>query len=203
MTYPDEETVKATLTKYHPRIRSVVLRAWAEWVAVSECRSAKGFATVLYPRTVANYVFDAIARYALDEFDGDLLVRVIVEAQTVKFCFEEKVIGRFKKGDEANLGQNHPTQAALDYVDPQMTLPGLPPEADKIEFIWIGNDLGTEINKVLVVARDKDRLIWEYEIDDPAEGTGAIPIPAPSTPPDGGDSPLVIPRRKDPKRKGQ
>jgi hypothetical protein len=174
------------------------MRAWEEWKAVSTFRAKRGFHRVLYPRTIANYVFDAIARYAIAEFDLDPKVRVIIEAQTIKLCFDEKVIGRFKKGDGDNLGQNHPTVAVLEFIDPQLTIPGLPAAADKVEFIWIGGDLGTTISKVLVVARDVNRRIWEYEIEDAGEGGGVVPLPPPSAPDDGGSgSDLVSPKRKD------
>jgi hypothetical protein len=189
-----EADVRAALTPYHGRIKGVIVRGFAEWLAVSECRSTKGYPPILYPRTITNYIFDAIARNARAEFGNDTSVRVLDESQTVKFCFGDVIIGRFKKGDDDHLGQNIPTQAALIFADAQQTLPGLPPEAAKVEFIWAANDIATQIESVMIVARDGDYVLWSYEIDDAEEGrgSGVIIFPAPSGPED--DEPLVKPK---------
>lgn len=197
MTHPIEDNVKQALTDYHRRIHSVINRAWGEWQEVEEFRRSRRFGPVLYPRTVANYVFDAIARIATAEFSSDVRCRVLTEPQTIKICFDDQVIGRFKKGSADNLGRNNRTQAVMDFIDPQKTLPHLPAEADKVEFIWAANDIGTALDRVLVVARHVDNLIWSYEIND-AEAAGAtIPLPLDRTGDSGasaGDS-IVTPKR--------
>lgn len=187
-----EDDVRTALEPYHARIRSAVISGFAEWLSLAECRAAKGYAPVLYPRTISNYVFDAIARCALTVFGSDPTVRIIDQVQTVKFCFGDVVIGRFKKGDEDNLGQNIRTQAVLDFVDAQHSLPGLPPAAAKIEFIWTPDLLGSAVESVLVVARDGDNLLWSYEIDPGEPATGAIPLPFQAAPDD--EPPLVTPK---------
>ncbi len=189
-----EDEVRRALTPYHGRIRSVIEAGLAEWLSISECRTEKGFAPVLYQRTATNYIFDAIARNGRSVFGRDRSVRVLDEAQTVKFCFGDVVIGRFKRGDDENLGQNILTFAVLDYIDPQQTLPGFPPEAAKVEFVWSLNDLGDEIASILVVARDGDRALWSYEIDADVGGN-VIPLPTPKAPEDDG-APLVTPKVK-------
>lgn len=205
MSQPDEDAVKAALSSYHSRIRSVVLRAWDEWINVSNFRSEEGYGVVRYPRTVANYVFDAIARNAVKEFGSDNDVRVLVEPQTIKVHFQQRerekkeILGRFKKGDDEHLGQNNRTQAVFNFIDAQYVFPGME-DADKVEFIWIANEIGMAIDKVLVVARDVNRLIWQYEIDDAAESSVTFPFPTPPMPDDGareGDDSLVSPKRND------
>ena len=203
MSYPAIDDVKEVLEKYHGRIRGVVERAWAEWRAMAAFRAENGFDPFLYSRTVANVVFDAIARYAVAEFASDPSVHVEIEAQTVKLFFKGAVFARFKKGDDNKLGQNIPTQAALafEYVD--AVLPGLPPETAKVEFIWLANDINTRLEHVLVVARDGDQLLWEYEIEDLAAGGAGTVIsfptpPGPPTQPEGDD--LVTPKVPDVKK---
>ena len=193
-----EDDVRAALAPYHARIRAVVVRGYIEWLAVSTFMANEGFGPVLYPRTATNHVFDAIARHARSEFGADTSVRVLDEAQTVKFCFGGVVIGRFKKGDEDHLGQNIETQAVIDFTDPQQTLPGFPPKAAKVEFVWAANDIGTEVQSVMVVARDGDRALWSYEIDDFGRGGAVVDFPAPIDPDD--DLPLVAPKVKTPKK---
>ncbi len=192
-----EEEVKEALTPFHYQISGIVIRAFAEWVEVADCRTNKGFSPVLYSRTIANYVFDAIAREALAEFNSERRVRVIEESQTVKFCFDEVVLVRFKKANDDGIGQNIPTQAALNFTNPQETLPGIPPEAAKVEIVWVANAIATKIERVTVLARDRDSILWSYDIDNEESGSGVIPLPIPTDPEDGDDVPLVAARRTD------
>jgi len=194
-----ENEVKKALTDFHPQIVAVVRQAFAEWLAVQDFRAKNRFSPVLYTRTVANYIFDGIARYAKMAFDDHPDVRVINEAQTIKICFREVVIARFKKGDDSLLGRNIPTQAVLNFIDPEQPLPNLPPAAAKVEFIYVPDELGIGIGKMLVVARDNHRSIWSYELN-PAVDGGAVVVPLlfDSGPDDeGGEGPLVAPKKKD------
>jgi hypothetical protein len=184
MPHADKHAVQDVLEPFHGRIRSVVERAWAEWRAQAAWRLENGMDPVLYSRTIANDVFDAIARFAVKEFAGDASVHLELEAQTIKLFFKGGVCARFKKGDENKLGQNQPTQASLafEYADGQ--LPGFPPETAKVEFIWVANEINTRLEHVLVVARDGDKLLWDYEIE--ADASGAVipftPAPTPDAP---------------------
>lgn len=195
MPHPVLAEVRAILEPYHPRIRSVVDRAWAEVRTVARLRAENGIAPVMYSRTISNDVFDAIARFAIAEFIDDPSVHVEIEAQTIKLFFRDGVCARFKKGDENNLGQNWPTQAALAFEDADAQVSWFPRETAKVEFIWLPNDINTRLEHVLVVARDGDRLLWEYEIDEAAAGGGVvIPFPEPPTPPAPAGDDLVTPK---------
>jgi hypothetical protein len=201
MPHPDKDQVQADLEDFHDRIRSVVERAWAEWRAVAEFRAENDYAPLLYSRTVANFMFDAIARYAIAEFAGDTSVHVEIETQTIKLFFRGAVLARFKKGDDNKLGQNIPTQAALAFEFVDGMFPGLPRETAKVEFIWLANEINTKLEHVLVVARDGDRLLWDYEIEAmPAAGTGTV-IPFPEPPPAGDGEDLITPKAPAPRIK--
>jgi hypothetical protein len=63
------------------------------------------------------------------------------------------------------LGRNIETQAVLQFVDADEMLPGFPAATAKVEFMWLANEIFTRLERVLVVARDEDRLLWEYEIE--------------------------------------
>ena len=66
-------------------------------------------------------------------------------------------------------------------------------ETMKVEIIWQPNDIWTQIDRVLIVARDGDEHLWEYEIERRA---GAklyiVPTPTPPSDPEGHD--LVKPK---------
>jgi len=193
MPHADKDVVQDVLAPFQGRIRSVIERAWAEWRVHAAWRSEAGLDPLLYSRTISNYVFDAIARIAVAEFAGDSSVHIQIEAQTIKLFFKGGVCARFKKGDENKLGQNHPTQASLafEYADGQ--LPWFPEETAKVEFIWLANDINTRLEHVLVVARDGDNLLWDYEIE--AEASGAVIPFVPTTPPEPPqDGALITPK---------
>lgn len=182
MQYGEDE-VREHLDPYHDRILHVIEQGYGEWVAIKSNMASSGTGPVLYPRTTANHVFDAIARCAIAEFGSDPDVRVSQNAQTVKFCFKDVVLARFKKGDEENLGRNHPTQAVLDFVNVQSQLPGMPPSAAKVELLYTANEIEDCIERVVVAARDGDELLWHYEIvPGAASDTGVTPFPMPTAP---------------------
>src|SRR5579862_401029 len=183
MAYPVKDDVKALLTPYHGKLRKVAHDAWQEWRMVQDFRVSAGLPSLLYTRTIANYVFDAIARRAIPLFAAEPRVSVQIEAQTFKLAFRG-VAARYKKGGDDGLGCSIPTQAALAFMEADGLLPGLPPETAKVEIIWLPNDIWTRLEHVLVVARDGDTLLWQYEIDDADEGGGSgTIIPFPSAPP--------------------
>lgn len=167
--------VQTALAPYHALIRGVIDEAWREWRKVCVLRGDAEMAPLLYSRTVANYVFDAIARRAIPAFGTLDGARIIIEAQTFKVLVGG-VILRFKKGGDDKLGCNIPTQSAMAFMEADGVLPGMPPECGKVEVIWQPNDIATSVERVLVVARDGDRLLWDYEIA-PAYSTEVVAFP--------------------------
>lgn len=205
MPAPNKEEVHAVLEPYHSKIRSVVVNAWEEWRTVSALRAQNGLAPVLYSRTVSNDVFDAIARGGISTFAIEPGVNLKIETQTFKLFFKGKVCARFKRGNENKLGQNIPTQAAIAFEEADGELAGFPAHTAKVEIIWLANDLNTRLESVLVVARDGDRLLWEYEIEaTPAAGAGTIiTFPKPPTPPSDDDENLITPKAPGTKKTGE
>ena len=175
MTVFTKAEVQIALAPYHPLIRRVVDEAWAEWRQVAALRGGARLPPLLYSRTEANYVFDAIARRAIPAFAAEDRARLMIEAQTFKVLLGG-VILRFKKGGNDKLGCNIPTQAALAFMEADGVLPGMPPECGKVEVIWRPNEISTALECVLVVARDGDRLLWEYEIGS-LHSTDVVPLP--------------------------
>lgn len=197
MTQYSEDEVKQQLSPYHDRIRSVIERGYDDWVQIKKYMARSSIGPVLYPRTVANFVFDAVVQHALIEFAEDEGIRIVKESQTVKFCFEDIVLARFKKGDEANLGQNQPTQAVIDFVAAQNSFPGLPPSAAKVEFLFSADAIEGGIDRVILAARDGDTLLWHYDLNDVAESDGTVPFPTPILPSDDDEIIVSLRKRKD------
>jgi hypothetical protein len=193
MVYRGMDDVRRVLEPYHGKLRDSVAEAWKEWRQVRAFRVEAGMSPPLYHRTVANYIFDAVARKAIPTFGKEPRVRVQIEAQTFKLHFRGVSL-RIKKGGEDGLGSNVTTQAVLAFINADATLPGLPPETAKVEVIWEPNDIWTQLERVLVVARDGDHLLWQYEIEADAAGE-VIPIrPLPRKPGDAAS--LIKPKSK-------
>jgi hypothetical protein len=186
MTIPVEDDVRTILSDFEFRLRAVIDRAWSEWME-SDIRGR-----LIRNSAKATVVFDFIVRHALAEFDGDPDIHVIPKHSTVKFLFKDTVLLRFKKGNAKGVGSNIETQAVLDFIDPERKLfPGLP-DILKIEVCYQPDRLGTQIEEVAVVARDRNKRIWAYPLEIRA---GAEIIPLPTRKPDTSAPPEVVIRK--------
>ncbi|GGG98799.1 hypothetical protein GCM10007420_13250 [Glycocaulis albus] len=165
-----EVEVKSLLTPFHDKIRTVFEGARAEVAVMEAFRRGQGMRDYRYPRTLADSIYDAMANLVGDVFDDENDVSVIFEPQSFKVLFyprgEQPILARFKKGDEEGRGQNHLTQTVIAFTDPEQCLPGFPKDAACIDITYASDELGTKIEKVLVVYRDGDRVLWSYSISD-------------------------------------
>jgi hypothetical protein len=176
------DEVQSILEPFHSRILGVVKQAFADWRTLADFKAKNGIPTTIYSRTVSNEVFDLIASRGMAEFRADPSVTVKPEAQTFKLIFKGTVGGRYKRGDEDDLGQNQPTNAALALERADGELPGFPPETAWVEFIWQANEILSRLGYLLVVARDGDKTLWHYEIEDKADAGGGDITPLPTRP---------------------
>jgi hypothetical protein len=198
MAIPTKDQAHNTFGPYHPLIWRIIHEAWAEWRQVQALRAENGLSPMLYDRSISNYVFDAIARRAIPAFGAEERVNIHIDAQTFKI-FVGGIVARFKKGGDDKLGRSIPTLTALGFMeaDGVLPLPGIELDTAKVEIIWLPNSIWTQVEQILVIARDGDRLIWEYEIDDPGVGNVVSLPPAPVTPdtPESGDD-LIKPKSR-------
>ena len=198
MAIPTKDEARNTFGPYHPLIWQIVQEAWAEWRQIQTLRADNGLAPLLYPRSISNYVFDAIARRAIPAFGAEERVNLLIEAQTFKICVGG-IVARFKKGGDDKLGSSIPTLTAMAFMeaDAMLPLPGISPDTAKVEIIWLPNTIWTQVEQILVIARDGDQLIWEYEIDDPGLGNvvSLPPTPLAPEPPENGDD-LIRPKAR-------
>jgi hypothetical protein len=192
MTETEEDRVKAILGDFHSRLRVVVEKAWAEWEAYPSR------AILVFPKRYrANFIFDAIARLSILEFSSDPNVHVLPQKQTVHFLIKQQVYLRFKKGNAKGVGSNIETQAVLNFIDPQRSIPGMLPDIFRIEVCWQPNDLGTRLDDIAVVARDFDKRRWAYSLPrGAAEDTAPVVALPPRAPPASEAPPVVTPKRR-------
>jgi len=173
MPSPAVDDVKEILEDFELRMREVLEGAWDEWLEMPK----RG---VLSPRSRASVVFDFIKQRALAEFDGDPNIRVLPKGQTVKFLFKNRVLVRFKKANASGVGSNIETQAVIEFVDPQLVIPGLLPDIYRIEVCYHLDKFATRIDALAVTARERNRKVWSYELRRPADAeAGVVVFPSP------------------------
>ncbi|MBW7835809.1 MAG: hypothetical protein H3C28_04165 [Sphingomonadales bacterium] len=152
------DEVQSVLSDFESRIYDVVNRAWNDW------KEMPGRGRFMFGRTRSNIIFDCICQYAAIEFADDPDIHIIGKNGTLKFLFRDRVLVRFKKENAKGIGSNILTQSVLDFVDPQLTIPGLP-DVYKVEACYKTDGLGTQFEQLAIVARDRTRRIWSYPID--------------------------------------
>jgi hypothetical protein len=180
MPTPLIDDVKPLLDSREPAIREVFLSAWGRWWSNPE-------RPIFYKRTRATLIHNYMMIAAREAFADDSGIRPIDGQETTYFVTEQRLIFRLKMGDGCGLSSNIETQASLAFNDPQQTLPGIP-DLGRIDIVYTLNPLETLIDRILVVARDCDRVSWSYQIF-PRSYEGKSPVtlptrPVPPAPPD-------------------
>lgn len=170
MIRADENTVRAALQPHHDIIFRAAHGAWKDWQALPLS------GRLLFPgRSRACLVHDFIVQKAIAGWSANPAVRIIQQDETAKFVIGETVLLRFKKADDRGLGSNIPTQAFLNFAEQQAELPGIP-NVHKVEVVYVLNRLQTQIDHVVVVARDGDVRLWGYLVT-PESTAEIVPLP--------------------------
>ena len=150
-----------------------MLGAWQDWLSFRLGGSWR------CNRSRANFVWEQIIDRAIKAVTGMPGVRYPRANETFTFIIDAGVVAfRFKKADEEGVSANLPTQTALAFHDHQMRLPGIQ-ASNRVEVVYQLDALETQIEDILVVARDGDHVLWHYSLL-PAK-TAAMPTA--STPP--------------------
>lgn len=160
--------VQELLKNLEGQILNIVHGAWDDWRATG--------LNVLFPRSRAVLVHDFMIRRATKSWSSVGDIHFVERDETVKFLIAQRLLLRFKKANGNGLGSNISTQATLAFTDPQMSLPGIP-DVQKVEVLYELNDLQTKIERVVVAARNGDRKLWDYEIEDHRGMAEVVPLP--------------------------
>jgi hypothetical protein len=170
MIRADEDTVRSVLYPYHDVLFEIAHGAWSDW------RVLPLGGKLLFPgRSRACLVFDFMVQRAIAVWGNDSSVRIIRKDETAKFVIGNQVLLRLKKADDRGLGSNIPTQASLNFSMQQCELPGIP-DMHKVEVVYILNSLQTQIDRIVVVARDGEERLWDYVVL-PSTTADVIPLP--------------------------
>ena len=169
MPVPPKEVVQSIIANYREPIVTAVLGAWKDWLA------SPHVGTWRCKRSRANFVWEQIIERAHIAFDGLPGVHILGGQETFKFLVEDRVLFRFKKGDDTGLTANVPTQLALAFHDHDQNLLGLH-EVYRVEVVYKLNRLETQVVDVIVVARDEDKVAWSFNLLDITKDVVSLPI---------------------------
>lgn len=181
MPTPPQEEVRNVLSDYGDSIVEIVRGAWEDWSACPQSGVWRK------KRSRANFIWEQIIDRAHQAFDELAQIRIVESNETFLFVIDDRVLFRFKKGDEFGLSANLPTQGALAFHDHEQDLFGLP-KVHRVEVVYQLNALETDIRDVLVVGRDERRVSWTFSLLNTEERVVSMPVfePAESTKPAAG-----------------
>jgi hypothetical protein len=175
MSLPVEKEVRQALEPFNKLIRSVLDKAFKSFLT----KRAGGN---LYRRTDSADIFDSVIQTAIRECTGKRGVEVFPQGSTARFLFGGKVLVRFKKASRRGRGQNIPTGANDNFLNPSIPFEDAP-EAMKVEICWGVNKLGTGYTDVRVIARDGASAVWSYELPGGVQEVIEFPAKPAATPP--------------------
>jgi hypothetical protein len=185
MALPNESMVLDLLKPYFPALAAGVQSAWNDWLGSTE------FSRTRYPRTRANIVWEGMQRHARVNLAPHSAIRAIEREQSVAFLVADQVLIRFKKGDAHGLSRNISTRLALKYHDPrQASLIG---EVCRVEVVYQLNVLNTQVADILIVARNRDVVVWSSSIMPIGD---VIQLPVPQAAPAGSPADDVLTAKK-------
>jgi hypothetical protein len=172
MPIPNQAVVDPIIDEIRDQIVAIIHQAWDDWmesdfVGIWRCK-----------RSRANFVWEQIIGKAHAEFAELESVHIIEGTETLKFLMQDQVLFRFKKADDAGRTANVATQMALDFHNHERDLLGLP-EVQRVEVVYKLNKLETAVSDICVVARDGDRVAWEYSLLVAADVVVPLPMPDP------------------------
>lgn len=163
-TTETQKHVEASLKPLEPELNQVVHAAWQKY------RTTPAELRVHLPRTRANVVWEYMTDEAERVLASNPRVRIVSQSLTKWFLVDDYVTVRFKKGDVRGYTNNVATQQALLYHDPNPEpVQGLLfPSTVRVDVVYVLDPTETEIADILVVARDRNRIAWDYSIYRPA-----------------------------------
>ncbi len=152
----DKEIIEDIFDQYKETIVAAVKTGWNYYKEMPD-------AGKLAKRTRANVVWDITVQAAVDNLRGESDIHIIPIYDTVWFRIEPDILFRFKKGDRRGLSRNYPTQASLDFNNPQQQLPGIP-EIQRFDVVYVLDEFETEIEDILIVSRNGNKTEWTSSI---------------------------------------
>ncbi len=195
MPRPDETLVRKVLAKdaRDVRIRLCIEKAWddlkADYVERPKWRRKSTTRAVMWEKSVEAVV---------NELDGDSQVKPVGHYDTISFVADDVVLFRLKKAATTLFSANYPTPLAGLFHVHRADLFGHDGH-HRVEIVHVFDRFQTKLEWIGVVARDKKKVIWQYELPNSGASVTAL---RPSIPPTGSAADSVLrPAKPDADRK--
>jgi hypothetical protein len=183
----DQTVVQQILQPREEILRRLIKGAWGKWWKNPDRLQLS------LQRTRACMVHNFIVTDAPAAFSGDTGIHIENRDETSFFyarldAVKDEIVNfRIKKGDQRGISSNNETQTSLLFTDPESAQPELPgmPRMHRVDVVYILNATETQIAGIKVIARDHDKIVWEYSIFPAEEADNVAPLtpPAPPRPP--------------------
>lgn len=160
MPVPDKALVQEILAKHD---RDIICRRAVEdgWRQVKEkhpdltwWRRKATRAGVMWENTVQN---------AISMLVGVPGAKHVPHFDTASFIFDDTILVRFKVANIGLLTSNYPTLLALQYDRHERDLFGFRGH-QRVEVVHVLNRFGTALEWIGVVARERRKVIWDFEL---------------------------------------
>jgi hypothetical protein len=180
------DQAKFELRVLFPDFVSIVQSAWTDWMAGAYAHQMQ------HKRVRAGCVWNQLISNAKRTFEGRQSVRVETLRNWDGVLVNDRVFVRMKKADSKLLSRNYPTQAALDFHDPQKDLfDGI----IRLELLYVLNKLETAVERIVLVQRHRAQIAWAIDLLDQADGATQNVLPlVPIQPVDGAALRMIKPK---------
>jgi len=177
MPFADEAHVAAVLKPHFGELVSLVERAHHDWMISPFAH------TMQDPKVRANLIWNQFLYHAKAKYEGHETVRVENKGHWQGLLVGGSFFVRMKKGCQQLLSRNYPTRSAIDFNDASVDLfEGVA----RLELLYTLDDLGVSIDRIAVVQRHRNKVLWAIDLHGGAEDHGQSVINMPIAPKDGG-----------------
>lgn len=174
MTQKDE--AEEALRPYMAAFGDCLEAGFEAWREVG--RLAPAVRVHLGTRTRANIISDHIAASVRSRFGQMRGVRVEERRGFPELVIDNRFVLRFKKLDKKGRSSNILTGVQRAWLDSQMTLPDMPPEAKRLIAGYVLDALGTQIERMLVTSPANVKAInWMLDIEHGDIATNVFQMP--------------------------
>lgn len=175
MPTPDEATVRRVLETNDRdiRCREAVEAAW------NICRTAPDRTWFRRKSTTAALMWEHSVNNAIAALDGEPGLHVVAHQDTTSFIFDDTVFLRFKRASLGLMSSNYPTALANLFHAHDRDLFGFEGH-HRVEIVHVFNRFETELDWIGVVARERNNLLWQFELR--RGGAALIELPLPGRP---------------------
>lgn len=171
-----KDDAEDSLQPHLPQLRDCIQFGFDAWVALGQ--KAPELRAVLCPRTRASFIYDHIISRVRAVFSTVKRVRIVDRRGFPELVIKNRYVIRFKKLDSKGRSRNILTKQQKLWFEQQLSLPEMPPAAEKLVAGYVLDMLGTEIEQVLVTCpKDATQIEWMINLSDADGVSNIVPMP--------------------------